>query len=146
MKHCLYIFALVISFNATSQTICGTAGENGSVTLTAPGGKVFTSVTFASYGTPDGSCGSFTIGSCHAANSQSIVEAALLNNNSATIVASNGVFGDPCGGTVKRLYIEAVYSFPLPLHLISFSCTSRGSFNILQWQTSNEVNTKAFQV
>lgn len=147
MKFCLPILVLALSFNGFSQTsICGTAAENGAVTLTAPAGNVFTSVTFASYGTPNGSCGSFIIGACHAANSQAIVEAALIGNNTATISATNGVFGDPCGGTVKRLYIEAVYTSTLPLHLISFSCISNGHSNILQWQTTAEINTQAFDV
>ena len=147
MKTCLYILAFTFSLSATAQSVCGTAPEGGSVTLTAPAGKVFTTVTFASYGTPNGSCGSFTIGGCHASSSQSVVETALLNKNSATIDATNGFFGeDPCGGTVKRLYIEAVYSFPLPLKLVSFSGSVNGSAIILQWQTSNEVNTKAFEV
>ncbi|HRH36171.1 MAG TPA: hypothetical protein PKY12_13990, partial [Catalimonadaceae bacterium] len=90
-------------------TICGTANEDGSVTLTAPDGKLFTSVQFASYGTPEGSCGSFTLGSCHASTSQSVVEAALLGNNSGTISATNSSFGDPCVGTVKRLFVQATY-------------------------------------
>ena len=146
MKICLLILAFTLSLNGFTQTLCGTADENSSVTLTAPAGQVFVSVTFASYGTPNGSCGSFTIGTCHAANSKTIVETALLNKNSATIAATNTVFGDPCNGTFKRLYIEAVYSFPLPLSLISFSSISNGHSNILKWQTSNEVNTKTFEV
>lgn len=146
MKFCLYILAIALSLSAGAQSICGTANENGTVTLTAPAGKVFTTITFASYGTPNGSCGSFTIGGCNASNSKTLVEAAFLNKNSASIDASNSVFGDPCSGTVKRLYIEAVYSFPLPLHLVSFSCTSNGNSTILQWQTADEVNTHSFEV
>jgi hypothetical protein len=146
MRFCFFVLAFGLSFNGISQSLCGTAGEGGSVTLTAPAGKVFTSVTFASYGTPNGSCGSFTIGGCHAANSQTIVASALIGNNSATIPATNGVFGDPCAGTVKRLYIEAVYSSVLPLRLISFSSTSNGQFTILQWLATDEVNTQAFDV
>lgn len=146
MKLCLFLLATTFSLNAISQSICGTANEGGSVTLTAPPGMVFTSVTFASYGTPNGSCGSFTTGTCDAANSKSIVEAILAGNNSATIDASNTVFGDPCGGTVKRLYIEAVFSSTVPLHLVSFSCTNNGASNLLQWQTEDEVNTRAFEV
>jgi hypothetical protein len=146
MRTCLSFFLLLVSFRAISQSVCGTANENNSVTLTAPPGNVFTSVTFASYGTPNGSCGSFTIGSCHAGNSQTIVESALIGKNSATIAATNAVFGDPCAGTVKRLYIEAVYSSSLPLHLISFSCVNSGTANILQWQASDEINTQAFDV
>lgn len=146
MKLCLFLISLALSCNAISQSVCGTSDEGGSVTLTAPAGKVFTSVTFASYGTPNGSCGSFTLGGCNATNSKSIVEAALLNQNSATISASNTVFGDPCGGTFKRLYIEAVYGTSLPLHLISFSCSGNEQSNVLKWQTSDEVNTQSFDV
>lgn len=93
----------------TTGTICGTANENGSVTLTAPAGTVFTSIDFASYGSPTGSCGSFATGGCHASNSVTKVGTYLLGNNSATIPATNAVFGDPCSGTVKKLYIQASY-------------------------------------
>ena len=91
-------------------TVCGTVGESGSFTLTAPVGHVFDKVLFASYGTPDGICGSFSIGSCHSATSQSVVEGLLLGNNSATLTASNTPFGDPCPGTGKRLYVQARFA------------------------------------
>ena len=125
---------LFLTLSSTAQTtICQTAGEGGTVTLTAPPGMVFISVTFASYGTPNGSCGSFTIGGCHAANSSSIVEAALIGQNSGSIAATNGVFGDPCNGTVKRLYVEAIYSAVTPLQLLSLSGAANGEANFLQW-------------
>jgi hypothetical protein len=89
--------------------VCGTVAEGNTLTLTAPTGFTFTSVPFASYGNPNGSCGSYTLGSCHAATSQSIVETALVGQNSASINATNAVFGDPCNGTSKRLYVEALY-------------------------------------
>lgn len=139
-------FLLTFSIYSFSQSICGTSPEGGTVVLTAPSGYVFTSVTFASYGTPNGSCGSFTIGGCHAANSKTIVEGILLGNNSGSIGANNGVFGDPCGGTFKRLYIEAVYSLALPLRVISFSGSANGNSASLKWKTTNEVNTKQFDV
>lgn len=145
-KASLLILLLALCYVSFSQTLCGTSPEGGTVTLTAPLGNVFTSVTFASYGTPNGSCGAFTIGGCHAANSKTIVEGLLIGNNSASIGANNGVFGDPCGGTFKRLYIEAVYSAVLPLKLISFNGTNKTSGNFLNWQTTNEVNTKEFQI
>lgn len=94
----------------TIGTICGTVGEPGSFTLTAPVGHVFDKVLFASYGNPDGTCGNFSIGACHAAASQSIVEGLLLGNSSVTLSASNGVFGDPCPGTSKRLYVQARFA------------------------------------
>ncbi len=147
MKNHLLALLLFFSFDVNAQTtMCGTAGEGGTVTLTAPAGNVFTSITFASYGTPNGSCESFTIGTCNAANSVSIVQTALIGHNSASIGANNGVFGDPCVGTVKRLYIEAIYSSALPLKLVSFTGTSHASLNLLNWETTNEINTREFQI
>lgn len=100
----------VVFSSSTTGRICGQINEGGNINLTAPAGAVFTAVPFASYGTPNGSCGSLTIGSCHASNSISVVSGFALNQNSFTIPASNGIFGDPCPFTAKRLYIEAVYN------------------------------------
>jgi hypothetical protein len=88
------------------NTVCGTANENGTVTLSTPTG-VFNSIDFASYGNPNGSCGSFTLGTCHASTSLSLVSTAALGNSSFSIVANNATFGDPCSGTGKRLYVQA---------------------------------------
>ncbi len=100
-----------VYFNGNmSGTICATANENGTAVLTAPAGTVITRIIFASYGTPNGACGSYTIGGCHAANSMSVVSNLALGQNSVSIPANNITFGDPCGGTVKRLYIQAMYS------------------------------------
>ena len=60
---------------------------------------------------PEGTCGSFTIGTCHATTSQSVVEGLILGQNSVTIQAENGVFGDPCVGIGKKLYVEAQWSY-----------------------------------
>jgi len=132
--------------NASAQSVCGMVNEGQTMTLTAPAGKVFTSVTFASYGTPNGSCGSFAIGTCDASNSQNIVETALLGNNSASINATNGTFGDPCVGTFKRLYVEAVYGTLLPLKIVSFTGSVQENFNLLKWETTDEQNTKEFDI
>jgi hypothetical protein len=107
-------------------TICATAAEGSSLTLTAPAGTVITAINFASYGTPNGSCGNFTLGGCNASNSLSIVQSLALNKNSVTIAASNGVFGDPCGGTVKRLFIQATYSGGTAANN-SFDCSKLGN-------------------
>ena len=109
----------------TSGTICGTAPENGTVFLQAPPGTVIDQIIFASYGTPNGSCGSFTLGGCHASNSVTRVGSVALGHNSASIPATNGFFGDPCGGTVKRLYIEAHYSGAGPSGT-NFTCADIG--------------------
>ena len=96
--------------NYINGTVCATVNENGTAVLTAPAGAVFISVDFASYGNPTGSCPDFIMGSCHAATSQTVVEGYLLGKNSAAIPAKNTIFGDPCSGTAKRLYIKATYS------------------------------------
>ena len=103
---------MLITVNTSSlTTVYGTANENQALTLTAPTGATFVSVSFSSYGTPIGSDGNFSIGTCHADNSQSVAESALIGNSgSITVNASNGTFGDPCGGVLKRLSISAVYS------------------------------------
>lgn len=147
MKEIFTLILLMVSLCSNAQVLCGTAGEGGVVTLTAPPGNVFTSVEFASYGTPNGTCGSFTNGACHAANSMSIVSAALIGMNSASINATNGVFGDPCSGTVKRLYIQATYSAVVPLTLISFSIKKIDKEKVrLDWVSDNEINTSHFVI
>jgi hypothetical protein len=50
---------------------------------------------------PNGTFPNFT-GSCHAINSRAITTG-LLGNTTATINTTNGVFTDPCGGTIKDI-------------------------------------------
>ena len=101
--------------NMSSGTVCGTAAENTTLTLSVPNSSTFTGINFASYGTPTGSCGSFATSSCHATNSVSIVQAAAVGTTTFSINATNTVFGDPCSGTVKRLYVEAAYGFSITI-------------------------------
>lgn len=147
MRSIFTLIGLLIFINSNAQILCGTVNEGGSITLTAPVNNVFISIEFASYGTPNGSCGSFTIGGCHASSSQSITEGVFLGLNSATINATNGVFGDPCGGTPKRLYIQALYSSVLPLTLISFTAQKTGPDKVLlAWSSDNEINSSHFVI
>jgi hypothetical protein len=103
------------------NALCGRVSEGGTITLAAPPGEIITSVDFASYGTPLGACGGFYLGTCNATSSQSVVEAACLGKQSCTIDADNATFGDPCYGTVKRLYVQATAgSQPTPTHRTSW--------------------------
>jgi len=122
-------------------TICGFATEGQNVTLTAPAGAVITSIDFASYGTPNGSCGNYTQGWCHATNSKSIVEGYALNQNSVTIPASNGVFGDPCGGTVKRLYIQATWTGTGSSSTFNCSKVGNNAVNLIVTDANGNVAT-----
>ena len=122
-------------------TLCGSANENGTVTLTCPTGAIFDQINYASYGNPNGSCGLYANGSCHSAISQTTCELYFLNKSTATISASNGVFGDPCIGIVKRLYLEARYKYTNANDLtaqssnavlvngVGFTTTNSGSFS-----------------
>lgn len=100
----------IIFSSSTTGTLCGQTNEGGNITLTAPVGAVFTSIPFASYGTPNGSCGNYTFGGCHASNSSSIVSGLAIGQNNFSVGANNSTFGDPCAFTAKHMYIEAVYN------------------------------------
>ncbi|CAK9318872.1 unnamed protein product [Citrullus colocynthis] len=81
-------------------------------------GHVISSVKFASYGTPQGSCKKFSRGRCHATNSLSVVSQACLGKNSCTVEVSNSAFGgDPCHSIVKTLAVEAQCSSRSNIHL-----------------------------
>ena len=107
-----------------NTTVYAQIDEGQNLTITLPEGKAVTSVDFASYGTPSGSNGDYAIGSCHATNSKSIVENYALGENTFTIPATNTVFGDPCGGTFKRLYV--VVSYENPNTGMTFTCNELG--------------------
>lgn len=93
--------------SALEGEVCASASENGTANVSCPAGQTISKVTFASYGSPTGVCGSYSASdSCSADNSQSIVEAACLGKDSCSVDASNGVFGDPCWGTEKSLAIQ----------------------------------------
>lgn len=130
---------------AAVGTSCGAVNENQTLTLTAPVGAVFSAINFASFGTPNGSCGNFTLG-CHSPNSKSVVSNNLLNQNSGSILADNGVFiSDPCPNTPKRLYVEAFYqpSTAVIQPSMSFSCTEIGDHIVNLIVTDTEGNKRS---
>jgi hypothetical protein len=64
---------------------------------------VINGITFASYGTPTGSCGSWAVNaSCNAANSTAIVSAACLGKEFCSVKADTPTFGDPCCACARR--------------------------------------------
>ena len=84
---------------------CLQMNENQSGSVTAPSGFRFTRTDFSSYGTPNGSCGSYSYGGCNAGSSNSVG----MPQTTVTINANNGTYGDPCGGTFKRYYGQFTY-------------------------------------
>jgi hypothetical protein len=91
-------------FSRFEGRVCSTANEGQGIGVTAPGGKVLNRRNFSSYGTPNGSCGNFAIGGCHSGASGNWSPS--LPATSVSTSATNGVWGDPCGGTPKRMYID----------------------------------------
>ena len=74
---------------------------------------VFTSVDFASYGTPvTTGGGGFAVGGCHAEYSENAVANAFIGTESSAIVASTSVFGDPCPSVTKSLKVRLTSSTP----------------------------------
>ena len=111
---------VTVSWRALPPTrgLCGTAqekdlvGEPLHLDCGADGG-VIGEITFASYGTPAGSCADPSAlavdAGCHAPTSSSVVTAACVGKASCTLFANNTQFGgqDPCSGTLKRLVVAA---------------------------------------
>lgn len=95
--------------------------------------QVISSIKFASFGTPKGTCGSFSNGQCNSSRSLSVVQKVLIlfffpsdisfpqfylylecetwqaciGSRSCNVEVSTRVFGEPCRGIVKSLAVEA---------------------------------------
>lgn len=77
--------------------------------LKCPENTHISAVKFASFGTPTGICGSYSMGDCHDVQSTSIVETACLNKISCTIELSEENFNkDLCPGTPRKLAVEVI--------------------------------------
>ncbi|GER40398.1 beta-galactosidase [Striga asiatica] len=72
-------------------------------------GQSISSIKFASFGTPSGTCGSFQQGTCHAPDSHSILEKKCIGLQRCSVAISNTNFRkDPCPNVLKRLSVEAI--------------------------------------
>ncbi|CAN1225850.1 Beta-galactosidase 3 [Linum perenne] len=72
-------------------------------------GQAISSIKFASFGTPLGTCGTYQQGTCHASTSYDILEKKCIGKQRCAVTISNSNFGqDPCPNVLKRLSVEAV--------------------------------------
>ncbi|OAY53913.1 beta-galactosidase isoform X2 [Manihot esculenta] len=79
--------------------------------LSCPQGQKIYHIKFASYGLPQGTCGSFQQGSCHAHRSYDAFEKTCVGKQSCSVTVTSEVFGgDPCPDSGKKLSVEAVCS------------------------------------
>ncbi|KAG6607185.1 Beta-galactosidase 8, partial [Cucurbita argyrosperma subsp. sororia] len=69
--------------------------------------QIISSIKFASFGTPLGTCGSFSQGQCRSQNALSTVQKACIGSKSCSVQVSIKAFGDPCRGKTKSLAVEA---------------------------------------
>ncbi|CAN1249634.1 Beta-galactosidase 8 [Linum perenne] len=89
--------------NSDSQTKSGPV-----LSLSCPHpNQVISSIKFASYGTPQGTCGSFTNGDCHSQSTLSIIQKACVGSKSCSVEVSGSTFGEPCGRVLKSLAVDA---------------------------------------
>ncbi|KAG4961271.1 hypothetical protein JHK87_037904 [Glycine soja] len=78
------------------------------LSLTCPhDNQVISSIKFASYGTPLGTCGNFYHGRCSSNKALSIVQKACIGSSSCSVGVSSETFGNPCRGVAKSLAVEA---------------------------------------
>jgi hypothetical protein len=76
---------------------CGNVGQDVSINLSCEqSGGVISKVDFASYGTSSGACGQMKQGTCHAANSTTVVQQLCLGKQKCSVPAAVDLFGDPC--------------------------------------------------
>ncbi|KAL9325195.1 hypothetical protein ACSQ67_005840 [Phaseolus vulgaris] len=88
-------------------------------------GHTISSITFASFGTPRGSCQNFSRGNCHATSSMSIVSKECQGKKSCSIKILDSVFGgDPCPGFEKTLSVEARCTSPLSVSFFQEAVSS----------------------
>ena len=60
------------AFADESSYTCGSANEEGTASITCSSGLI-TSIDFASYGTPTGICGAYSVSGCNAVTSRNVV-------------------------------------------------------------------------
>lgn len=113
-------FALIVLASAclykcaTAQpVVCSGASEGYTMYLSCPAGTTIQSIDFASYGVPTdyGGC-NYGYEWCNSGSSFGVVRSYCLGTGSCAVPAVNGVFGDPCVGTYKRLYVRATCTSP----------------------------------
>ena len=97
----------------TAPAVCGAATElTGPLLLGGcPGGALIKEITFVSYGTPSGDCGSAGFradSACDAGGARAVLDQLCVGKASCSVGVSSGVLNggvDPCRGQVKALAV-----------------------------------------
>eukprot|EP01018_Ginkgo_biloba_P020961 Gb_12091 [translate_table: standard] len=80
--------------------------------LQCANGQKISAIKFASFGTPQGECGSFQEGACHSPNSFATIQKRCVGLQKCSVGISGKAFGgDPCPGILKHVAVEAVCGY-----------------------------------
>lgn len=136
--------AQIDSWNSSQQTM---QRYGPALRLECPkDGQVISSIKFASFGTPSGTCGSYSHGECSSTQAHSVVQEvttscsifvsqcinwflwvadsvtgtlqACIGVSSCSVPVSSTYFGNPCTGVTKSLAVEAACSWHVWLILV----------------------------
>lgn len=101
-----------VSDNWHAESVDGQEGLTvPNISLHCTAGYSISSIKFASFGTPSGSCGNFQHGTCHAPSSLDVLEKECIGQQTCLVTVSSSNFGaDPCPNTPKKLSVEALCS------------------------------------
>ncbi|XP_074580440.1 beta-galactosidase 15-like [Curcuma longa] len=90
-------------------TVCANVLEGSTLELSCQGEGSFSEIQFASFGNPQGSCGSFTKGSCDAPGALDVVKKACIGQSQCSINVAESVFSSSgCSEPRKSLAVQAV--------------------------------------
>ncbi|KAF5206023.1 Beta-galactosidase [Thalictrum thalictroides] len=79
------------------------------VHLKCASGQTISSIKFASFGTPSGTCGSYQQGACHSPSSYTTLEKKCIGQERCAVtIAPTNFGGDPCPNVLKRVVVEAI--------------------------------------
>ncbi|KAK2995955.1 hypothetical protein RJ640_002497 [Escallonia rubra] len=93
----------------TTGKVCAHVHEGNTLELSCQGGKPLSDISFASFGDPKGSCGSFEKGSCESPNSLSVVRNACIGKDSCSVtVVEQNFEASGCRSIKRSLAVEAV--------------------------------------
>ena len=110
------------AFQIPSSTCAVIDKVNAGTRINCPSDSIISNIHFASYGNPEGVCGNYTVGSCNATQSVTIVINECLNKNKCYIIPSNDVFGLPA--------VDACHDLVTKLLYVEVSCKANSSNNV----------------
>ncbi|CAF2059895.1 BnaCnng74020D [Brassica napus] len=100
----------LVSFQTTRVgSVCANVYEKKIIELSCDR-KPISAIKFASFGNPDGNCGSFEKGTCESSkNTVEILTQECVGKEKCSIDVSTEKFGAPdCSGATRRLAVEAI--------------------------------------